>query len=296
MARCIVCAVISFGLVQIPIKLFTAAASEQISFNMISPDGNRVEQQYVDKVTGEVVPRDKCDKGYEHSKGQFVVFTADEMKALEAERSQLMEIKEFVPLETVDLLQVEKSYYLGPDLGGDKGYVLLTKVLEKSGQVAVATYNARGKEQLVLIRPYNGGLVLHQMFYANEVRDFDEILETCAAYEPTPAEVELAGRLIDQLANPVFVADKYEDGYAQRVKAAVDKKLAGKAVVAVGDAPNGKPLVDIFEALRLSLAEPVKKLPAEVPSKAKPAKAKPAKAKPAVTPKKPRGGAKTTNA
>jgi DNA end-binding protein Ku len=254
MPKCIVCATISFGLVAIPVKVFTAASSEQISFNTISPKGNRVEQQYVDKVTGDVVEREECSKGYEHTKGMFALFTAEELKSLEAKRSQVMEIKEFVPLDTVDLLQVEKSYYLGPDKGGDKGYRLLSKVLEKTGQVAVATYSARGKEQLILIRPYEEGLVLHQMFYENEVRDFAEVLDTCAEYEPSGAEVALAERLIQQLATPTFVPGKYKDGYAERVKAAVDEKLTGQKVVPVGDTTGGGPLMDIFDALRQSLA------------------------------------------
>ncbi|MEO8183418.1 MAG: Ku protein, partial [Deltaproteobacteria bacterium] len=182
-ARALSSATISFGLVAIPVKLFTATSSQQVSFNMLEPQTkSRVQQQYILPATGEVVNLGTLVKGYEYAKGQYVVFDDAELKALEAERSNSIDIVEFVPLSSVDLLSVEKSYYLGPDKGGDKAYHLLTEAMTHTKKVAVGRWAARGKEQLVLIRPYKTGLILHQMFYANEVRAFDEV-DTGATFD-----------------------------------------------------------------------------------------------------------------
>src|SRR3989304_2130269 len=170
MPRATASGTVSFGLVSIPCKFYTACSSESVQFKMITPKGNKVKQKIFDAVTDEEVERNACLKGYEHVKDQFVTFTSEELEALESERNNLIDINEFVPLASVDLLAVEKSYYLGADKGGDKGYLLLAKTLETTGKVAVGRWDARGKEQLVILRPYNGGLLLHQMFYTNEVR------------------------------------------------------------------------------------------------------------------------------
>jgi DNA end-binding protein Ku len=158
-ARAIASATISFGLVSIPVKLYTATSSEQVRFNMLHPETkSRVKQQYIDASTGEVVDRNSLVKGFEYGRDQYVVFTEDELKALETERSSSLDIVEFVPLESVDLLQVEKTYYLGPDKGGDKAYRLLTDSMVNTKKVAVGRWSARGKEQLVVVRPYKDGL------------------------------------------------------------------------------------------------------------------------------------------
>jgi DNA end-binding protein Ku len=253
-ARAIASATISFGLVSIPVKLFTATSSEQVRFNMLHPETkSRVKQQYIDASTGEVVDRNELVKGYEYGKDQYVVFTDEELKSLEAERSSSLDIVEFVPLDSVDLLQVEKSYYLGPDKGGDKAYRLLVEAMNRTGKVAVGRWAARGKEQLVVVRPYKDGLILHQMFYANEVRAFDEI-DTGATYEFKPVEHELAERLIEQLSSDAFHPENYKDEYAARVEAAVQQKVLGEQVHVAQEAPKAQ-IIDLFEALKRSLSD-----------------------------------------
>jgi DNA end-binding protein Ku len=253
-ARAISSATISFGLVAIPVKLFTATSSQQVSFNMLHPETKtRVQQQYITPATGEVVSRGSLVKGYEYAKGQYVVFSDEELKALEAERSNSIDIVEFVPLSSVDLLQVEKSYYLGPDKGGDKAYHLLTQSMQHTGKVAVGRWAARGKEQLVLLRPYKSGLILHQMFYANEVRSFEEV-ETGATFQFKDVELNLAEKLIAELSKSEFHPEQYKDEYATRVLAAVDQKVAGEQVHVAQEAPRAQ-VIDLFEALKQSLEQ-----------------------------------------
>jgi DNA end-binding protein Ku len=253
-ARAISSATISFGLVSIPVKLYTATASQQVRFNMLHPDtSSRVKQQYIVPGTGEVVERKALVKGYEYSKGQYVVFTDEELQKLEAERSQSLDILEFVPLDTVDLIQVEKTYYLGPDKGGDKAYHLLSESMEATGKVAVGRWAAKGKEQLVLVRPYKQGLLLHQLFYANEVRAFEEV-ETGATFDFKDVEKDLARKLIDELTSNRFDPEKYRDEYADRVLAAVETKVAGKEIQVAHEVPKAQ-IIDLFEALKQSLEQ-----------------------------------------
>lgn len=267
-ARAISSGTISFGLVSIPVKLYTATSSQQVHFNMLHGETKgRVKQQYVLASTGEVVDRKKMAKGYEYARGQFVVFTDEELKKLEAEKSSSIDIVEFVPLTSVDLIQVEKTYYLGPDKGGDKAYTLLSASMVETGKVAVGRWAAKGKEQLVLIRPYRNGLLLHQMYYANEVRAFDEV-DTGAKVEFREIERELAIKLINELTTEKFDSTKYHDEYADRVKAAVEQKVAGQEIAIVGEVPKAE-IIDLFEALKASLAE-VKAEPAPTDEDVKP--------------------------
>lgn len=255
MIRSIGSASITFGLVSIPVKLYTAASSEAVSFNMLTPSGNRVKQKYTDAVSNEEVSFADCDKGFEVSEGQYVRFTKDEIKALEAENSKTMDIREFVDADSIDFVQVEKSYYLGPDKGGDKGLVLLSETMKSLGKVAVAQWNSRGKEHLVVIRPYRGGLVLHQMYYENEVRSFDEI--KVGKTNISDAERGMAGQLVQALGTPGFDSSKYRDTFGERVRAAVERKLAGMPVE-VPEAPKTT-VLDLFAALRASLEGALKK-------------------------------------
>lgn len=253
-ARAFASGVISFGLVSIPVKLYTAASSEQVRFNMLDArHGVRVKQQYISPADGKVMEKSEIIKGYEYARDQFVTFSEEELKALEADRSNHIEIVEFVPLSTFDLVQVEKSYYLGADKGGDKAYRLLSKAMDHKGKVAVGRWAARGKEQLVLIRPYRGGILLHQLYYGNEVRAFEEV-DDAAKFEFSDKEFDLAERLIDQLSADQYDPSRYKDDYADRVRAAVDQKVAGKEVVVSPEAPRAE-IIDLFEALKKSLAQ-----------------------------------------
>jgi len=250
--RAISSGTISFGLVSIPVKLYTAASSEQVSFNMLHKKcGTRVKMQFVCPTDNEVVERSDTVKGFEYSRGQYVLFTEEELKALEAARDNSIEITEFVPLSTVDFVQVEKSYFVGPDKGGDKAYRLLSESMNGKERVAVGRWAARGKEQLVLIRPYEDGLILHQLFYSNEVRSFEEI-DTGAKLTFSAKERELADRLIDQLSTDQFEAENYKDSYSDRVRAVVDQKVQGEEVTVAPEAPKAQ-IIDLFEALKKSL-------------------------------------------
>ncbi|HET9953518.1 MAG TPA: Ku protein [Polyangiaceae bacterium] len=244
---------ISFGLVSIPVKLYTAAASEQVGFNMLHKKcGSRVKMQFICPTDNEVVERNESIKGFEYARGQYVLFTEEELKALEGARDNSIEITEFVPLATVDLVQVEKSYYLGADKGGDKAYRLLSQSMAGKDRVAVGRWANRGKEQLVLVRPYgDSGLLLHQLYYANEVRSFEEI-DTGAKLSFSDKERELADRLIDQLTVEEFEPEKYHDSYSERVMQAVEQKAQGQEITVSQEAPKAQ-IIDLFEALKKSL-------------------------------------------
>ncbi len=253
-ARAITSGTISFGLVSIPVKLYTAASSEQVRFNMLHDKcGGRLKQRMYCPTDDEFVERGGTVKGYEYGKGRYVTFTEEELKKLEAERSNSIDIVEFVPIDTVDFIHVEKSYYLGPDKGGDKAYRLLNQSMDRTRKVAVGRWAARGKEQLVLIRPYREGLLLHQLYYADEVRAFEDI-ETGATFTFSDAEESMADRLIEQLSVESFAADQYSDEYAQRVRAMVEQKAAGQEITVAPEAPRAQ-IIDLFEALKKSLAD-----------------------------------------
>jgi DNA end-binding protein Ku len=253
-ARAIGTGTISFGLVSIPVKLYTATASEAVSFNMIHKKcKGRIKQQIFCPTDNEIVERTDLLKGYEYAKNQYVLFTEEELDALEAAKTNSLEIVEFVPAETVDWIYISKTYYLGPDKGGDKAYKLLSAAMERTEKIAVGRYFTRGKEQLVLLRPYKNGLILHYAYYANEVRAFDEV-DTGAVIATKPVEDELADKLIAQLTIPEFNPEQYRDEYVERVKAAVEQKVAGQEVAIPPEQPPAQ-IIDLFEALKRSLAE-----------------------------------------
>lgn len=252
-ARSIGSGTISFGLVSIPFKLYTATSAKSVSFNMLHAKcGSRMKQQYLCPVDNEIVDRKDMVKGFEHQRDSFVRFTEEELKALEAARTNSLDLVEFVPLDTVDFLYVEKSYYLGPDKGGERAYRLLSESLQRTGRVAVGRYATRGKDNLVIVRPYKKGLVLHEVYYADEVRAFDEV-ETGGAFEFKQVEVELAEKLIAELAVAKFSPEKFKDEYAERVAAAVEKKVAGEEFTAQPEAPKAQ-IIDLLEALKRSVA------------------------------------------
>ena len=244
---------ISFGLVSIPVNLYVAASSESPSFNLLHTKcGSRIKQQRFCPVCKEVVERQELVKGYEVEKNQYVRLTDDELKALEGEASEAIEIFEFVPLAKVDPIYFERSYYLGPDKGGEKAYRLLADSMVQAGKVALAKFVLRGKENLVIVRPAQKGLVMHTMYFYNEVRNFDEIGKGESA-KISGSETKLATRLIDELSNDAFEPEKYEDEYAQRVLDLIKKKAEGEEVtLSLTPSQPGK-VIDLMEALKRSL-------------------------------------------
>jgi len=244
---------ISFGLVSIPVNLYVATSSESPSFNLLHTKcGSRIKQQRFCPVCKEVVERQELVKGYEVEKNQYVRLTDDELKALEGEASEAIEIFEFVPLAKVDPIYFEKSYYLGPDKGGEKAYRLLADSMVQAGKVALAKFVMRGKENLVIVRPAQKGLVMHTMYFYNEVRNFDEIGKGESA-KISSSETKLATRLIDELSNDAFEPEKYEDEYAQRVLDMVKKKAEGEEVTVSLTPPQQGKVIDLMEALKRSL-------------------------------------------
>ena len=243
---------ISFGLVSIPIKLFTATSSESVHFNQLHKTcGSRVKQRLWCPVDEAYVERDDIVKGFEVAKNQYVQFTGEELRGLEAERFQTLDLVEFVPEETVDFVYIDGSYYLGPDKGGDKAFNLLTKAMRRMKRIAVGRIWWRGKVQLALLRPYKKGLILHQVYYANEVRAYDEV-ELGEDRSFSEGEEDLAAKLIEQLASERFQPEKYSDEYASRVQRAAEEKVAGQQVTLAPEQPAAQ-IVDLFEALKRSL-------------------------------------------
>lgn len=283
-ARSIASLTISFGLVSIPVKLYSATQPRAgVSFNLIHAKcGSRLRQQYVCLKEDVVVERDDMLKGYEFAKDQYVTFTADELKALEEEATGTVEITEFVPDEKIDPIYYDKAYFLAPDKGGAKPYALLTEGMRETGRCALARWAARGKQYLVQLRPVADGLMMQQLLYADEVRPMSEI-----EIQPSPvkdAELKLAVQLIDQISADEFNPKAYEDDVKKRIEAAVEKKIAGKEISVSPAAPAGKggaQVIDLMEALRASLG---KNAPKALQAQRKPPKraaaaTKPAKAK-----------------
>lgn len=253
-ARPIAASTISFGLVSLPVKLYsTGQSAAQVRFNWINKEtGARVKQQYVDVGTGEVVPRENMIKGYEFAKDQYVTFEPDELKALEAESTETIEIAEFVPAGEIDRLYAQRAYYLGPAKGGGRAYRLLSAALRDSGKVAIAKYSARGKQYLVVLRPLEDGLAMEQLFYPAEVRSFDEVPREDG--EVNEAELALARQVVEQGASESFDGARYADEVKERVMALIERKIEGEQItVAPREAPETK-IVDIMEALKASLA------------------------------------------
>ena len=269
MARAIAGATISFGLVSIPVKLFAATqASASISFNLLhNKCKSRLKQQYICSTDNEIVHRDDMVKGYEFAKDQYVTFTPDELKSLEEKATGSIDIAEFVPLAAIDPVYFDRPYYLGPEKGGDKAYLLLAEAMRESGRAALARYAARGKQYLVMLRPSHDGraLVLQQLLYADEVRSMSDVpLPEGEVREP---ELKLAKQLIDQIASETFDPTQYRDEVRERIQADIERKVQGQDISQAAE-PSAEParVIDLMAALKASLGKGKAERPAATPS------------------------------
>ncbi|HEX7121578.1 MAG TPA: Ku protein [Gemmatimonadaceae bacterium] len=247
-------ATISFGLVSVPVHVYSSTESKSsVSFNMLHKTcSTRLKQQYVCPKDGEIVSRENTVKGYEFAKDQYVVFTPEELKALEEKATNSIDIAEFVPLAEVDREYLEKVYYLGPDKGGDRAYRLLCKALEETGRAALGQYAVRGQQHLVLLRPRGGVLVMEQLHYADELRPTSEVPVTDGDVKPT--ELALAKQLIEQASNDKFEPEKYRDTVRERVLEAIQRKVDGQEISAEPSQDGSGKIIDLMEALKASLA------------------------------------------
>ena len=277
-ARATGTATVSFGLVSIPVKIYSTGESKSaVRFNMLHADcGSRVKQQYMCPTHEEVVPRDQMARGYEFAKGQYVTISDEEHKTLQAVGDQAIGLVEFVPSDSVDPVFMSKSYYLGPDKGGGRAYKLLANAMLDSDLVGLAKYAARGKQYLVLVRPNGiGGLVMHQLKYADEVKAFSEV-PVEEVPESSDAELALAKQLIDQIRSEAFDPSKYRDEVKEKMLTLINQKVDGEEITASEDTAPQAQVIDLMAALKASLGggEDAKPAKAMKTSKAKPAKAK----------------------
>jgi DNA end-binding protein Ku len=247
---------VSFGLVAIPVNVYSSVVTaERMSFNFLrAKDGSRVRQQYIAVNDGEVVPRSEITKGYEFSKGQFVIFSAKELKELEDKTSRTIDITEFVPLQSVDPIYFAGTYLLAPEKGGAKPYALLARSLSESELCAVGRWVSHGKEHIVVLRPLDGGLAMHQLHFHAEIRSMKDLgIETAKVSD---AELKLARQLIDQLAAKKFDPTEYADEFKGRLAAAVRRKIDGKEISVAAEAGTAQSegnVIDLMQALKKSL-------------------------------------------
>jgi DNA end-binding protein Ku len=262
--------ILSFGLVAIPVKIHTAINDQSVSFNLLHKKcGSRLRNRIFCPVCNQPVERQDLVRGFEYNKGEYAKFTDAELETIEAEANKSIDLKEFVPILKVDPIYYESSYYLGPDEGGEKPYRLLAEALARTQRAAVAELVSRGKEQIVIIRPYQGGLVLHGMFYPNEIRDANQV-PRAESERVTAEELNLAQGLLDRMSDGGFEPEQYQDEYRLRVLAMIDEKVKGREIT-VPPQPAAKPgpLIDLMEALRQSMKKVPEKKAAAAPRKAR---------------------------
>lgn len=247
---------VSFGLVAIPVKLYSARErSRSVRFNLLHEEcGSRVKRKYYCPVDEEIVERDDLVKGYEFAKGQYVTFTKEELDALRPESTQSIDITEFVPVTEVDPIFYDKPYFLSPDKGGAKPYRLLVEAMRETERVAIARYAARGKMYLVLLRPMNGALVMQQLHYADEVRSVD-LIELPEEAEVEDQEMTLARQLIDQIASDEFDPAEYEDEAKRELLEKIERKVEGEEITAAPEEEPKAQVIDLMSALKASLGE-----------------------------------------
>ena len=256
-ARSIASLSLSFGLVSIPVKLYSATeSSATVRFNMLDKDGSRLKQQYVSEKDGHLVERAEMVKGYEFEKDRFVVFQPEELKALQESPSHTIDIVAFIPDKAIDPIFYDKAYFLAPDKRGAKPYNLLIEAMRQSGRVALAKWAWKAKQYVVQVRPAEDGLVLQQLLYADEVRSMKDL--DIEKVQVSPAELKLAMQLIEQISEDTYDPTMFEDEEKKRILAAIDEKIAGKQIVANEPhepAAGGAQVIDLVEALRASLSK-----------------------------------------
>jgi DNA end-binding protein Ku len=255
-ARSIASLTLSFGLVSISVKLYSATqAAGAVSFNLLHKGcGSRLRQQFICQREGVVVDRADTMKGYEFAKDQYVTFTPDELKEMEEKGTNLVEIDAFVPADSIDPVYYDRAYFLGPDKGGDKPYSLLAEAMRRSQRTAVARWAARGKQYVVQLRAVPGGIVMQQLLYAPEVRSIEELGIQASAVRDQ--ELKLAQQLIDQISADRFDPTAYTDDVKTRIEAAIERKIAGKEIeVAPTLSEPGGQVIDLMEALRASVEQ-----------------------------------------
>lgn len=261
-ARSIASLSLGFGLVSIPVRLYSATeSSSTVHFNLLSKDGSRVKQQYVSEKDQTVIPRSELVKGYEFEKDRYVIFAPEELKALEEGASHLIDIVAFIPEKAVDPIYFDKAYLLAPDKRGGKPYNLLRAAMQQSGRCALARWAWKSKQYVVQVRANDDGLVLQQLLYADEVRSLKDL--DVEKITPSAAELKLALQLIDQISTDTYDPTLFEDEEKKRILAAIDAKIAGEEVVAVEhpeDLASGQ-VIDLTEVLRASLTKAAKGAP-----------------------------------
>lgn len=283
---------ISFGLVTVPVKLYaTGQSGARVSFNLIhEPCQARLRQQYVCVKCEEVVEKDEIVKGYEFAKDQYVLFSPEELDAIETPVTEGIEISEFVEAEDVDPVWYDRAYYLGPDKGGARAYKLFSEALRETNRVAVGQYAARGKMYLVMIRPIEGGLVMEQLRYSEEVRPFSEV--PVDDVELKKAELQLATQLIEQTSTEAFEPSKYHDEVRDQMLAMIERKVEGEAIEMAPAARAEPQIIDLMSALKASLQKGEKKPAARVGKKAAKKAAKKSSRKTAEKPAKKRAASR----
>lgn len=250
---------LTFGLISMPVRLYSGARGERISFHMLHRDDNtRVKQQLWCPTDERVIERNETVKGYEYRKGEYVIIEPEELKRIEPKTAKSMEILEFVKADEVDPVYFESSYYLQPDEGGEKPYALLAQALKETDYMGIAKLTMHNREYTVFLRPHESGMMLHTMYYEEEVRKMEAPkLNT----EIKPAEIKIAHQLIEALAGK-FEPEKFHDTYEENVKKLIQARLEGREVEAVAKVAKPEKVVDLMSALKESLAQMKDRKPA----------------------------------
>ena len=244
---------LTFGLISLPVRLYSGARAEHVSFHMLHRDDHvRVKQQLICPAEDKVIDRSEVVKGYEYEKGEYVIVEPEEIKKIEPKTSKAMEILQFVKQDEIDPLYFESSYYLLPEEGGNRPYALLATALKKSGDVGIAKLTMHNREYTAILRPYEGGLMLHTMYYQDEVRRLEDFKPP--RVEVKDAEVKVAQQLIGAL-EAKFDISEFHDTFEENLRKLVKAHLEGKEVTAVEKPKKPAPVVDLMAALKQSLSE-----------------------------------------